>query len=113
MATYNGKACRLDITIEAGTQSIAFTFNNGTLNVTGTWKFVVRDTFASTTIKLAPTVDVTSAASGVVRVPLTEAQCLGLIPTDLDRYVGVYTLEKDTLPWFDGTFTVEQKASRA
>lgn len=113
MTTYNGRACRLDIVIEAGAQSIAFTFNGGALNVSGTWKFAVRDTFATTTVKLAPTVDVTSAASGVIRVPFTEAQCLGMIPTDYDRYVGVYTLEKDSLPWFDGTFTVEQKATRA
>ena len=112
MTVYNTTPATLDLYLAPGSQSVTFTFNNGALNMTGTWAFTVRDSFESDTARLEPTVNTTGAATGTIVVPFTEAQLLGLIGTNRGLYEGVYTIERNTMPIFSGVFRIEQKATR-
>ena len=111
MTTYDAGPTQLDIIVSPADQSVTFTFA-GSPNISGTWEFAVRDAYAATDIRYAPVVVTTDATTGVVVVPFTESALLGLIPPGHDVYAGRYTMERNTLPVFAGTFTVDQKATR-
>lgn len=108
-------AADFPIELDPGDRSIAFVFD-GAPTLTGTWKGKVRDGWSSTSTALDFTSVIDTSAAGSptykITVAFTEAQLLGLIPSGADHYEGVYTIEKDTVPWYSGTFRVNQKASR-
>lgn len=111
MTTYDAGPTALDIVVSPADQSVTFTFT-GAPNVAGTWEFAVRDAYSADTIRYAPTVVTTNAATGVIVVPFTETALLALIASGYDTYQGRYTMERNTRPVFAGTFTVDQKATR-
>lgn len=111
MTTYDAGPTQLDMSVSPADQSVTFTFT-GAPNISGTWEFAVRDAYAADTVTYAPVVVTTNAATGVIVVPFTETALLALIPTGHDVYQGRYTMERNTLPVFAGTFTVDQKATR-
>jgi len=108
-------AADFPIEIDPGNRTITFVFD-GAPALTGTWKGKVRDAWSSTSAALDFTTGIDTSAAGSptykITVTFTEAQLLGLIPSGANYYEGVYTIEKDTVPWYSGVFRVNQKASR-
>ena len=106
------RGAKVDIKISAQTDTLTFDFTSDP-DLSGTWLFKVRDKVQSSTVAYAPTVTTTSAATGTLYVPVTETALLALIPTGAAEFRGEYSMTKDTVEYFYGSFVVTQKATRA
>lgn len=113
MASLRLVGADLDIEMDVGPHSITFTFE-GSPDISGTWVGKVRTRYgaASTTLDFSSVIDDSAAATGTIVVDFTEVQLASCVATGEDKFRGVYTLERDDVPYWKGQFVVNQKASR-
>lgn len=105
------KAARLDIEVQPGTRTVTFTWS-GSPDVSGDWVGKIRPNRKSATVVLDMVFDLTDAATGTVRVVLDDDDLQALIGDGVDDMSYWYTMQLDTVPKFDGEWTMLQKASR-
>lgn len=109
-------ATDLDLTLPVAAATYTFAFVSGSadgtaVDVSGTWVAKTRATLTSAAADLTWTLSSSSASVGIIKASFTESQ-LQALTSGSSSYSGVYSIQKDTIPVYEGRFVVLNKASR-